>query len=530
MTPSSIGTIIVGPWHGNPDRPTLVVDGQYVTFQQLHLGSMRWAQALLDSGVGTGDRVGIFMPNSSAWVEVLLGASTIGAVIVPLNTRYELDELRYIAGHAELTALVTTATPAGSTDFTDLVGRSLPEAFGREPPDGYESVPLRHVLITPGDESANSNELKSIDTQRIGDLARSVNPRDAAVVLYTSGTTSRPKGCLMSHEALVRTGVARFEERRLSFGPLTVWTPCPLFHVGALVPLLGCLASGATFITSSSFDPESALFTLEQEQVTNALPLFSAFTDALLDSPRFSATDLTSLREILTTGPPSGVERAQRAFAPAKLVSGYGMTELCGVAASSPVDESDEDRLVWSGTPFEGIEMAVVDPDTGDPLPAHTLGEIVARGFCTTSGYLRDDKATAMAFDENGWFHTGDMGIASPEGRIAYRGRYKDMLKVGGENVSALEVEEFIGRHPAVRRAEVVGMPDCRLDEVVVAFVELEPGWTASPEEMIAFCRGRISRFKVPRKICFVDHEDWPMSATKIDKVTLRKWATEDHS
>jgi acyl-CoA synthetase (AMP-forming)/AMP-acid ligase II len=205
------------------------------------------------------------------------------------------------------------------------------------------------------------------------------------------------------------------------------------------------------------------------------------------------------------------------------LVSGYGMTELCGVAASTPVDEDDDDTLVWSGRPFEGIEMTVVDPEDGTPLPPGQLGEIIARGYCTVTSYLHDAEATSAAFDEDGWFHTGDMGIASPDGRIAFRGRFKDMLKVGGENVSALEVEEFLSRHPAVRRAEVVGTPDARLNEVVAAFIELAPGHNATAEEIISFCRGRISRFKVPRVVDFVESDQWPMSATKVDKIRLRE-------
>jgi acyl-CoA synthetase (AMP-forming)/AMP-acid ligase II len=498
------------------------VDSERVSFQDLQRACLDYAGRLRDLGVGPGDRIGILMPNSLAWVQTLLASSMLGAVVVPLNTRYELDELRYVAGHAELHTLVTTAQRAGSTDFEELTRRSLPEAWGGDPPDGYERLPLRHVLI---DRADGSGPAPSFDA--VLPAAHAVRPTDLATVLYTSGTTSRPKGCLMSHEALVRTGVARFEERRVAPEPLTVWTPCPLFHVGALVPLLGCLASGATFVTSTRFDPAEALATLEREHVTTALPLFSAFTDAMLDHPAFAGVDLSRLRDILTTGPASGVERAQRAFAPAKLVAGYGMTELCGVAASSPVDEPDEERLVWTGRPFGGIEMAIVDPDSGRALPPGCLGEIVARGYCTVTAYLHDDKATAAAFDDEGWFHTGDMGIAAPDGRIAFRGRYKDMLKVGGENVSALEVEEYLGRHPAVRRAEVVGMPDGRLDEVVAAFVELEPGQAASPEEIIAYCQGRIARFKVPRLVRFVPQERWPMSATKVDKVTLRRWAAE---
>jgi fatty-acyl-CoA synthase len=179
-------------------------------------------------------------------------------------------------------------------------------------------------------------------------------------------------------------------------------------------------------------------------------------------------------------------------------------------------------RLVWDGRPFEGIELRVVDPSTGREVPFGEVGEIVARGYCVFDGYHKDPEATRRAFDGDGWFHTGDIGIASPDGRIAFRGRFKDMLKVGGENVSALEVEAFLGSHPGVRRVEVVGAPDERLGEVVAAFVELDRGATVTADDLLARCNGRIARFKTPRHIWFVDGDEWPMSVTKVDKVRLR--------
>jgi fatty-acyl-CoA synthase/long-chain acyl-CoA synthetase len=374
------------------------------------------------------------------------------------------------------------------------------------------------VVLT--DRSALEAIAANVPAEDVLQAAHAVHLRDAASLLYTSGTTARPKGCVLSYEALVRTGIARLEERRLDQEHFVVWTPCPLFHGGALLPLIGSIATESTYVTTGQFDAGEALSLLEGERVTNAVPLFPAFTDALLDHPAFSTTDLSSLRDILTTGTPRGVLRAQAAFAPAKLLSAYGMTELCAVASSSPIDEPEDERLVWSGRPFEGIEIKVVDPDTGADLPHGQIGELVARGYCVFDGYHKDP---AAVLDQDGWFHTGDMGIAHPDGRVAFRGRYKDMLKVGGENVSALEVETFLGRHEAVRRVEVVGAPDPRLDQVVAAFIELEPGASATESELIGFCTGRIARFKTPRYVWFMKAEEWPMSATKVDKVALRQ-------
>jgi acyl-CoA synthetase (AMP-forming)/AMP-acid ligase II len=448
------------------------------------------------------------MPNSLDWIEGFLGIALLGAVSVPINTRYQTDEIGYLVGHADMQAVLTT------TDFVELLRRTSDSP---------------HVVVLskgeyPGvvDRSALEGIAATVPSDDVLRAAQAVRLGDAASLLYTSGTTARPKGCVLSYEALVRTGIARLEERRRDQDHFVVWTPCPLFHGGALLPLIGCIATASTYITTPQFDAGEALSLLESEHVTNAVPLFPAFTDALLDHPAFSTTDLSSLRDILTTGAPRGVARAQAAFAPAKLVSAYGMTELCAVAASSPVEEPDDERLEWDGRPFRDIQIRVVDPDTGAELHSGLAGELVARGYCVFDRYHKDPEATAAVFDENGWFHTGDMGVAHPDGRIAFRGRYKDMLKVGGENVSALEVETFLGRHEAVRRVEVVGAPDPRLDQVVAAFIELEPGATATESEVIDFCTGRIARFKTPRYVWFLNADEWPMSATKVDKVALR--------
>jgi fatty-acyl-CoA synthase/long-chain acyl-CoA synthetase len=520
--PVPTGQALLDAAASTPDTMALIVPPACLTYAALAQRAMTVARGLYALGVRPGSAVAILLPNSVEWIETFLGAALLGAVTVPINTRYGTDELAYLVDDADVEVVVTTTEPVGRTDLAEVLVDALQgsgEADRRMP---------RLVVLGAGSRPGFVDRRKfealatTVDPAAVRGLTAALSLADTAAILYTSGTTARPKGCVLRYEALVRAGTARLVERRRAQRHFVIWTPCPLFHAGALVPLIGSLATHSTYITMRDFDPGVALALLEQEGVTNAVPLFQAFTDAMLDHPAFSRTDLHALQDIITTGTPRNVARAQQAFAPAKLVAAYGMTELCAIAATSPVDEPDDERLVWDGRPFEGIELRVVDPSTGLDLAFGDVGEIVARGYCVFDRYHKDPDATAAAFDGDGWFHTGDMGVASPDGRIAFRGRFKDMLKVGGENVSALEVETFLGSHPAVRRVEVVGAPDDRLGEVVAAFVELEPGADATADELLAWCAGRIARFKTPRHIRFVDHEEWPMSATKVDKVRLR--------
>jgi acyl-CoA synthetase (AMP-forming)/AMP-acid ligase II len=532
---TTIGDALVRAATRWPDQTAVILDQERVTYGELFARSERMSRGLHALGVRRQDRVGVFMPNCLELIETVLGAALLGAVSVPINARYQASELAYVIGHAELSVVVTTDGSPEGVDYADLLRRCIP-AHQKRPMDLRE-FPALQWFVNLGnrpefgfiDREGLEDRAAFVSVESVAEFRAGVKVRDPSMILYTSGTTSEPKGCIMSHEAIVRTGTARINERRQSDGQFVLWIPCPLFHVGALVPLVGCIALGGTYITTRRFDALEALRTLESERVTIALPLFSAFTNALMDRPEFETTDLSHLEQILTTGPRKDVELAQKAFAPARLVSGYGMTEACGVAASSNIADSDEERLEWEGEPFRGIEIRVVDPVTGAELPPLTAGEIVVRGYCTFDGYYRDAETYASVIDEDGWFHTGDMGSLDRTGRVAFLGRYKDMLKVGGENVAAAEVEEYLGRHAAVRHVEVVGVPDARLGEVVGAVVEREGESPLTGSEMIEFCRGQIARFKVPRYVEFVTHDEWPMSATKTDKAALRRRMAEKY-
>jgi fatty-acyl-CoA synthase/long-chain acyl-CoA synthetase len=242
----------------------------------------------------------------------------------------------------------------------------------------------------------------------------------------------------------------------------------------------------------------------------------------LLDHPTFDPTALDELRSILVIGPRVLIEKVQSTFPRAEMVAACGMTEASGIYALSDRLETTDERSEAQGKAAPGIELRIVDPLTGEELPDGETGEILIRGYCVMTEYYKDGVKTSEALDADGWLHTSDLYSRTPDGRLIFHGRLKDMLKVGGENVAAIEVESFLCTHPFVRMASVVGRPDPRLDEVPVAFVELERDVLLTGEELIDYCRGKISRYKIPVEVHFVDSDDWPMSTTKIDKRGLR--------
>ena len=262
---------------------------------------------------------------------------------------------------------------------------------------------------------------------------------------------------------------------------------------------------------------------LVDERATFAYPAFPTITQALIHHPDFETEDLSSIRGLLDTAPADTLRQVQRAFPQAKVVTSYGLTEACGVITYSHLDDPLELRVTTTGRAFPGMDVRVVDPVTGNLCPPGVMGEIRVAGDAMFDGYLNDPEYTRSRTDADGYLCTGDLGTLDQDGRITYTGRLKDMLKVGGENVAAAEVEAHLGLHPAVKIAAVVGLSDAHLVEVPVAFVETAPGATTTEEELIAHCRGELASFKVPRRVWFVT--EWPMSTTKIQKYRLRTLA-----
>jgi fatty-acyl-CoA synthase len=521
-----------------PDRDAIVFPEHRLTYAELLRRSTLVARGLLGLGVRPGDKVGLLASNGPEYVEAFFGVCLAGAVVVPLNARHKAAELGYIAANSKMVAILTTADPTAYVDFAEILDEALPSLAGApqsrplalaEAPD-LESV----VLLNDGAERAGfmtRAELDSlaadVDTETVETIRRRVRLRDVAAILYTSGTTAHPKGCMLSHEAMTR-GATERARSRFGNGLLgsdahdVTYGAGPLFHIGTLAPYIGSMAGLGTFLSDIYFEPGRALDLMEAEGVTVAIPWFPAIVQGLLNHPDFAPERLRTLRSMVVILPESLMLKLMEMLPECELIQGCGMTETAGIYAVCAPEDSLEIRARAQGRPSPGVELRIVDPETGDDLPPGESGEILVRGYCVMEGYFDDPEKTAETLDADGWLHTGDLYIQLPEGSVLFNGRLKDMLKVGGENVAALEVEAFLAGHEAVKIAEVVGCPDERLDEVPIAFVERAPGATAGGEEIIAWCKGKIANYKIPREIIFIEAEEWPMSATKVDKRQLR--------
>lgn len=515
-----------------PDRNALVMPELTLTYAELRDASVEIARGIIGLGLAPRAHVGILANNSREMVTALFGAALANCVAVPLNARHKSRELGYIIENADLALILTTAADTRFVDFREVLSSALPTLVASAAGSTLslaEAPKLRGIVVLEGDAPAGflsrdafAEAAAKVPASAVDQARRATRLRDTALIIYTSGTTANPKGCLLTHEAVTRGPVERASSRFRATDHDVTWGGGPLFHIGSFAPFIGAIGTGGTYITDVFFDAGRALDLMERERVTVAWPWFPAILQPLLDHPEFDPQRLAALRKVLLIAPPALVDRAQRTFPDAEFMQACGMTETAGIFALCAPDETPEQRTISQGKPVPGIEVKIVDLDSGAESAPGVVGEILVRGYCVMEGYHRSPDKTAEALDSDGWLHTGDLYARGHDGELTFNGRAKDMLKVGGENVAAIEVEAYICSHPAVKLAEVVGRPDPRLDEVPVAFVELRPGQAATEQELIDFCQGRIASYKVPRAVFFMNDGEWPMSATKVDKRALR--------
>lgn len=532
---TTFGDLVVRGAARWPDADAVVINDDRRTYRQLDERAVAVARSLAALGVGPGDHVGLLVPNCIEGVEVLFGAARLGAVVVPINARFRARELAHVIADGDLRVIVTSDVVADHVDYVELLHEAVGGLAEAARPSHLQlrSFPELRAAVLLGTSSApgfvsqadfesRADEVESANVDR---WRRSVALRDPAIMIYTSGTTAMPKGCPLSHEALVRTAVEAGRTRFRFVEGDRFWDPLPLFHMSFILPLIGVLDAGGTFISMTHFEPAAALEQLEREGVTGMFPTFPAVTQALLNHPNYRAETLSAVRITNNVAPPDTLRAMQAAMPQAVQISAYGLTECGGVVAFNDPDDSHEQRMTTQGHPFAGIEVRAKD-ELGEVLPLGERGELCVRGYNVFEGYYKDPVKTAEAFDADGWFHTGDLGVVDADGRVIYQGRLKDMLKVGGENVAAIEIESYLATHPAVSIAAVVGVPDPKYMEVPAAFIELKPGTETTEEEIIEYCTGAMSRFKIPRHVRFVS--EWPMSATKIQKFRLRDQLAEE--
>ena len=515
-------------------REALVFEGERYTFDELAEKIDQTAKGFIALGIEPGDHVAIWLMNRSEWVFILFALAKIGAVQVPVNTRFRTNDLAYLLKQSDSKYLIAHDT-SGPIDFFAMINEVLAMPAEGTVIDDPKYLEICQVVIfgegTP-QGTVNWNDVMtagdSINDEALQKRADAVDADDPVFMMYTSGTTGFPKGVVHNH-VMIRL----VEERafRLSINENdTLLNYLPLFHLfayseGAMV----CMLTGARQVLTETFDPDECIKLVERERVS-IMNGFETHLKDLTEAHERNQGDVSSLRiGLFACGMRSSVpicRKAAEVLAPLHSISLYGMSEIGPAITVGALDDSLEQRAESSGYPVPGYEIKVIDPETGTERPVGELGEIVVRGYCLMMSYYKKPEETAACYDENGWFHTGDTGVRRADGYIRFVGRYKDMLKVGGENVDPMEVEALLLQVPGIAQVAVVSYPDQRLTEVPVAFVLRTGEHDVAEDAIIDYCRGKVATFKIPRHVLFID--ELPMTATgKIRKVELRKSALE---
>jgi acyl-CoA synthetase (AMP-forming)/AMP-acid ligase II len=495
-----------------------VVDGtRRVDYATLRSMVDRAARALLASGTRRGDRVSIWAPNSLEWIVAALGVTSAGGVLVPVNTRFRGAEAAYVLARSRARTLFTVRGFL-DTDYPQLLADA-----GEELPD------LEHTILLAGDATETTAGWPdflargdSIDERELEDRVAAVGPDDRSDVVFTSGTTGSPKGVVMTHGQTLRAYLDWCDFADLRPGDRYLIAN-PFFHIfGYKAGVLASLMRGATIFPLAVFDPAAVLDIVEREHIT-VLPGPPTIYQALLDHPERATRDIDSLRVAVTGAadiPVELIRRVREELPFERILTGYGLTEAGTVTGSRPGDDFAH-VATTVGVPWAGFEVRTVDRD-GAETAANEPGEVVVRGETVMREYLDDPDATSAAIDADGWLHTGDLGAFDADGYLRIVGRIKDMFIVGGFNAYPAEIENLMLRHPRIAQVAVIGVPDERLGEVGKAFVVLRPGPPLDEGDVVAWARGRMANYKVPRTVEFLD--ELPVNATgKVVKDALRE-------
>jgi fatty-acyl-CoA synthase len=519
------------------DREAVVAPDRRVTYAELHRAAQRVASGLLTLGVKKNDKIALWLPNRPEWLFVQYGCALIGAVVVALNTRYKAHELRYILRQSDTTTLFC-ADHSGPVDYLEILGEVLPTLREAIPGElDVEDFPmLRRVIVDADDPYAGCLSLREILEE--GDApewtaarraaAGAVEPEDPFTILYTSGTTSFPKGAIMSHLNCLPHGWWCGEVMRLTETDRILHAlPFSGTWGGVCIPL-ATFSHGAALILPETFEPALALRLMETERVTvwNGVDSMAV---PMLEHPDLARRDRSRLRTggfAATGGGVQGLfEDVVKRLGLRLAFQPYGMTEVNAMALVHDLDEPPESLALPGVWPADGLEVRVVDPETGVDQPAEREGELWLRGRLVTRGYYEKPEETAKAFTADGWFKTGDLAMRDGKGRVIFRGRLREVLRISHFMVAPGEIEDYLQTHPKVLQAFVIGVPDARTNEAAVAYVIPRPGAAVTEDELIAYCRGRIASFKVPRHVRVV--ADVPRTPSphgdKVQKARLRE-------
>jgi fatty-acyl-CoA synthase len=523
-----------------PEQDALIVAHQEVrwTYAELKEQVDQCARALLAIGVEKGDRVGIWSPNCSEWTVTQLATARIGAILVNINPSYRLHELKYALNQSGC-SVVITADQFKYSNYTEMWYELEPELKTFRPGQiQSEVLPELKALIRIHEESvpgmwtwkewmAMGNEVAA---EKVDERQALLSFDDPINIQYTSGTTGFPKGATLSHHNILNNGY--FVARTLDFSEKDrLVIPVPLYHCfGMVLGNLGCITHGAAMIyPSEGFDAETVLKVVEEEKATALYGVPTMFI-AELEHPEFDKYDLSSLRTGVMAGASCPIEvmrKVKTLMNMHEVEIAYGMTETSPVSTQTRPGTPLEKQVSTVGQVHPHLEIKIIDPDTGLIVPLGTPGELCTRGYSVMLGYWNDEEKTRETIDSARWIHSGDLATMDEEGYINIVGRIKDMIIRGGENIYPREIEEFLMTNPKVADAQVIGVPDEKYGEAVMAWIRLHEDEAADEEEMREFCKGKIAYFKIPQYFKFV--ETFPMTVTgKVRKVDMRKESIEE--
>ncbi len=503
------------------DREALVVPHQGVryTYAEFNDAVDTVARGLLAYGLSAGDRLGMWSPNNAEWVLVQYATAKIGAILVNINPAYRTSELEYTLNQSGCRFLVSARTHLTS-DYVAMIDEVRPRVPELE----------RVTYLDSGDWEGLIAAADTVPAEALAEVASGLSADQPINIQYTSGTTGFPKGATLSHHNILNNGF--FVGEACGYDETDrVCIPVPFYHCfGMVLGNLACTTHGSAIVVpGASFDPQTVLETIEAEGCTSLYGVPTMFI-AELGYENFDDYDLTTLRTGIMAGSPCPVEVMKRVIADMhmdQVTIAYGMTETSPVSTQTGSGDDIDRKVSTVGRVHPHVEVKIADPDTGETLQRGESGELLTRGYSVMVGYWNDPDRTEEAIDADAWMHTGDLATMDDEGYVNIVGRIKDMIIRGGENVYPREIEEYLYTHPDIVAAQVIGVPDDKYGEQVMAWVTTKPGATITEEDVKEFCRGQIAHFKVPAHVAFID--EYPMTVTgKIQKFKLREMAIED--
>ena len=485
-----------------------------------------------------GDRVGIWSPNRSEWTIMQFATAKVGIILVNINPSYRLHELEYALNQSGCKMLVCAST-FKTSEYEKMVLELAPElsrsAFGKL--NAAKLPELKMVVALTDTPETGILSWKDFMTKADGSSDEALAERQGSLafdeainIQYTSGTTGYPKGATLSHHNILNNGY--FVARTMNFTDKDrLIIPVPLYHCfGMVMGNLGCMTHGATMIyPSEGFEPLAVLQAAEQEKATAIYGVPTMFI-AQLEHPEFDRFDLSSLRTGIMAGSPCPIEvmkKVQSLMNMSEVQIAYGMTETSPVSTQTQMGTPLEKQVSTVGQIHPHLEIKIIDEQTGQVVPIGQPGELCTRGYSVMLGYWNDEERTRESIDAARWMHTGDIATMDEEGYVNIAGRIKDMIIRGGENIYPREIEEFLYTHPKISDVQVIGIPDVKYGEEVMAWVKLKEGEQATPEELKDYCHNKIAHFKIPKYYKFTD--SFPMTVTgKIRKVEMRKVSIEE--